>query len=185
MNELKLYRNMKRWLFVIPNKLLNLLFTPNNPTATNPLDRFINLADEFDTRFNLLAYYASQVAPTFPVILVSFDNVTEGCYPTIRVTFDVYFQTISPRDCRDGEYVITNSPESMLKYQSDVNCAFVEMLDNMSADLCGFEFDDGVWQYPVRYDIIKEEYGKLNGLSGDEVLHFKTTFTLSGNDTCC
>lgn len=186
MDEYTLFRNMKRWLILYGIQLLDLLHPVENADEIDPIKRYENLAALFDKHFNLMAYYGMQVEPHLPLILVSFTDLTgNSCFPKYRVTFDVYFQTISPQDCKDNEVIICNSPECILDYREKINQALCELMYNMDKDMRIQMFDGKPWEYPLNYDVIGMTQGELTGMSGDEILHFQTSFDLSDNISNC
>lgn len=186
MEEFIVYRNMKRWLLTFGDCLLDYLVPITNPYTSNPLKRYEGIASEIDNHFNLLAFYRSQVEPSFPLILVSIEDISDNsCFKTYQITFDVYFQTISPHDCKDDFVSVINSPEAMLEYMYNVNCGLSEMMYRMDSDLRGYDFDGTTWQYPINYNVITDVNGSLEGIPSDEILHFTRTFTILDNKSCC
>lgn len=186
MEEYTIYRNMKRWLFLYGYKLLDLLLPVFNERSELPTERYANLSERFDKHFNLLAYYTSQVSAELPLVLVSFEDLTGNhCFKKMIITFDVYFQTIAPSDCKDDIVHIQNSPEAMLNFQRIMNEYLCEMVYNMGEDMRATSFDDKPWSYPINYNVINQRYDSLNGIARDEILHFQTAFTLEDNETCC
>ena len=87
MNEYNIYRNFKRWLVTEGTCLLDLLLPVFNENATDPSERYENLAELLDKHFNLLAYYGMQLQPNLPLILLSFNDITGNtCFPEYRVS---------------------------------------------------------------------------------------------------
>lgn len=186
MRNYDIYMNMKRWLILYGIELLDLLFPIENDETDDPMKRYLNLTTLFDKHFNLLAYYQTQPVPDLPLILVSFDDLTgNSCFAKIRVIFDVYFQTVSPADCKDNRVNIINSPEAILGYKEQVNMALKNLLCSMDDDLRFEVFDDKPWEYPINYSMISETYGELHGVSNKEILHFQSSFVLDDNVSCC
>lgn len=186
MNEFYLFKNLKRWLVTYGTKVLDLLIPVENEMSDVPNIRYNDLVELVDKHFNLLAYYAMQPQPNLPFIAVSFEDQTgNSCFPKTLIKFDVYFQVISPSDCKDDRLDVCNSPECILAYREAMNCALAEMVEFMGCDLKSTEFDGELWQYPINYEVTECNYGNLTGVIGDEILHFQTTFSLSENDSCC
>lgn len=177
---------MKRWLVTYGTCVLDNLLPITDPKYKQPFERYCNLSEVIDSHFNLRAFYQTQVEPTLPLILVSFEDISDNaCIKTYEITFDVYFQTISPHDCKDNEVTIINSPEAILAYVYHVNEALSCMIRNMDSDLRGFEFEEGVWEYPIDYTLVSDIPGTLEGISSDEILHFTHTFVVQDNVSCC
>lgn len=186
MNEYSLFLNIKRWLITRDNPLLELFFSTIAVEETEPSKKYYNLIDDFDKHINLLAYYQTQVQPDLPLILVSFDDITgTSCFAKYIVTFDVYFTTIEPIDCRDDMVSVINSPESILGYQQLVNEALGIMICSMGQDLRHAVFDDVPWEYPLNYEVEQERYEPIHGVQKKELLHFQSSFKLSDNMSCC
>lgn len=186
MNEYTLFRNMKRWLFTYGSSLLDLLFPVENYETLDPVERYNQLSELFDKHFNLLAYYASQLQPDLPLILVSFEDITDNsCFREYRIVFDIYFQTISPQDCKDDRYNVCNSPEAILEYRELIDKALCEMMYNMGEDLRTTDFDGEPWEFPINYEVVEENWGQLTGVTGDEILHFRDSFIVSDNESIC
>lgn len=186
MNEYILFRNFKRWLFIYGQPLLDLLLPIKNSEATKPIDRYENLPENFNKHFNLLAYYSSQLQPDLPVVLLSFEDLSNNdCFLTYRVTFDVYFQTISPNDCKDDRIVICNSPEEILRFKQLIQEALCILMYNTDKDMRKQIFNGKLWEYPINYTVVEESYGDLTGIMGDEVLHFQTSYEITDNETTC
>lgn len=186
MNEYTIYRNIKRWLVTYGIELLDLILPIENPDETVPIHRYDDLLHEFDEHFNLLAYYSIQVEPHFPVILVSFKELTgNSCFPKWRVIFDVYFQTVSPQDCKDDEYFIGNTPEELLEYQLKVDEALCNLIQSAGDDLRVTEFHDEPWGYPINYNVDNDTSEPVEGVLGQEILHFQHSFDLSDNISVC
>lgn len=185
MEDYVIYRNIKRWLFLFGSDLLDLLLPIYDSEEVDPLERYCQLNHIFDKHLNLLAFYRSQVAPDFPLVLVSFNDLTDNsCFTKTEVVFDVFFQTVSPNDCKDDRVNIINSPESMLGYKYSVESAICKMMHNLDK-LRNLEFEGEPWGYPMNYRVISESYGSLEGVPSDEVLHFQLSFTIEDNVSCC
>lgn len=186
MNEVSLFYNMKRWLVIQGTQLLDLIFPIFNPHTNDPRKRYENLTTRLDEHFNLLPYYSSQVGIQLPAVLVQFeDRSSNSCFNEIQVTFNVYFQTLSPQDCKDCNNVVCNTPECILNFRQEVIYGLCDMVYNMGKDLKYTSFDGEPWQYPIEYDVTDESLGKLKGSNKDEILHFQVAFTLLDHETLC
>lgn len=186
MNNLAIYKNIKRWLFLYGTGLLDVVLPIENPTSCNPLERYKNLNTMFDKHINLLSYYAVNVAEYFPLILISFEDIeSRYCSDKTLVIFDIYFQTISPSDCKDETSRILNSPEAILYFQNRINEELNLMMHCMGDDLKNMVFDDKKWEYPINYKVINTEFKPLEGVTVKEILYFRTTFTLVNYESCC
>lgn len=186
MNTYSLFRNIKRWLAIHGQDLLDLILPIADDTKTNPLERYDNFAEELNKHFNLLAYYQSQPKPDLPVILVSFKDLTgNSCFPKMRIYFDVYFETIAPQDCKDNRTIVCNTPEDILNYNQLVNEALYCMMMNVDEDMRLEVFEGMPWDYPINFNVTENEDGIVEGLAEDEILHFQTWFDLSDNISIC
>lgn len=184
--EYILWRNFKRWLGVYGTQLLDLLLPIADESKTKPSERYLNYETEINKHFNLLAFYRQQVQPDMPLILVSFDDISRGsCFPVWRVSFNTYFQTISPLDCKDNDLGVCNNPESMLLFKENINHALCDMMMRIPLEMPSYSYKGKPWDYPIRYTVTNDVYGGLQGVPKDEISMFETEFTISDNVSTC
>lgn len=186
MNTYEIFRNLKRWLSLYGISLLDLILPVIDYTSNEPYTRYDHFNTEFDKHFNLLAYYQSQAQPDFPLVLVSFTDISDSaCWARFRVTFDIYFETISPDDCKDFRAEVCNTPESILAFQEAINMALCELMRSADDDMRAELFDDKPWEFPMNWVVDEEHYGEVNGVIGKEILHIQTSFDISDNLSRC
>lgn len=186
-DDYTLFRNYKRWLVTQGSQLLDLLLTVQDDTSSDPAIRYgEDFASQFNTHFNLLAVYGSQRQPELPAILVSFQALEPAaCFNRMRVSFDCYFQTVSPHDACDNQYIVANTPEAILEYKTRVENALCLMVHFTPGDMRRANFNGKPWEVPINYNVNSEDMGPLSGLLTDEVLHFQTSFDLTDEVSSC
>lgn len=186
-NDYTIFRNYKRWLVTQGKQLLDLLLPVQNDVTDEPLLRYgTGFPCMFDKHFSLLAFYNEQRQPELPAILVSFHNLDDAaCYRRIQVSFSTYFQTVSPHDACTDQFVVPNTPEAILEYKNRIELALCLLVYFAPEDLRKTCFEDQPWQFPINYNVNREDMGPLTGLLTDEVLHFQTSFDLTDEVSSC
>lgn len=138
-NELNIFQSIKKWIQLYGINILDLLLPVLDDTSTDPVQRYalgdVNLFGElFNKHFSLVSYYEEQVGYSYPYLGVKIDELSDSdsCFAVYRITFVSEFSTVSPKS---EQLCIGNTPEDILQYYDELECALYDMMKSMYEDL--------------------------------------------------
>lgn len=149
-----LWSCFKYYLMSYQTCLLDLILKIKDEEATNPFDRYVDLANELDAHIGLGSYVNGQAAQfsKTPYITVNIQPIPMGdCTTRVVMGFDIVYSTDTPKAPDDMTRYIGSSSESVAAFRRAMVDALDQLFYRASGDEELSKFDEQAF-YDVLYN---------------------------------
>jgi len=201
MNEVSIFKNIKKYIATFDTELLDLLLVIDNPNSRNPEKRYKDFARQFNAHFGYWALWNEKVGMELPSLAVQFTplDTDSGCFQKYQICFIVRFTTVPLNRDTDGDtrmYTVNSSPEQILEYKERFDLALHDIMDGIDVDSEGHierynafsklknkRLNGKLWAYPLDVTVLSESTSDL--VSYNEILQFSHCFTVMVENPDC